>query len=227
MAHSSTGPIRESTRRSDVMAIRSTCAGCACWRSALAAIVYHFTGIPSRSHICMNTNPTRIRVRARNRLLSLCWGFFTCVGLMLISGCERTQLNQRMEALCKQDGGSQVKETVTLPSTYFDAANRLILGPSFPLDAGKYFYRIGPDAYRIEFATDVIKAGEPTSKFFAEGRLVRYTTRVRRMSDAALLGTSIWYMRQGGEISLTGQSSISECPSPRPDIDNPVFKKGG
>jgi hypothetical protein len=129
-----------------------------------------------------------------------------------------------MEELCKKDGGVTVFETVVVPSGAFDASGRLVTLRKESRHG--QFIDLVQQSYEIKREETAIKAGDPFKGLVSEGRLLRYQTTVRRLSDNKVLGTEITYGRTGGSLTL-GHPSQNYCPKPRPAaIENLVFKKG-
>jgi len=145
---------------------------------------------------------------------------------LLQSGCERYALDRQMEELCRKDGGVKVYESVRLPADRFDLTGRVISSPAQEMGRG-VFVQVVQGGYGIESRDEVIKAGDPFKGFVSEGRLLRFTTTVRRLSDGKVLGEEISYGRTGGDISL-GHPSQSICPNPRParGVVQAVLEKG-
>jgi hypothetical protein len=140
------------------------------------------------------------------------WQRMGLVGVAMIimgsglSGCEKYQLDQQVDALCKKDGGVRVYEKVALPPEMFDR-----WGDPFPGWRGRKLEdRLGPD-YRYITETTYLKRGDPI-KVFSEGELRRYSEKIVRVSDDKLLGQSIVYGRTGGEMILLGHPSSHRCP---------------
>ncbi len=124
---------------------------------------------------------------------------------ILLTGCERSELDRQMEVLCKKDGGVQVYEIVKLPSEMFDQD-----GDPFPGWGGRIpEERLGKD-YSYEFQETILKAGDPLK---GEGRLDRMTFRIYRRSDKKLLGEEILYGRSGGDYIAYAHPSSKSCPS--------------
>jgi hypothetical protein len=144
-----------------------------------------------------------------------------------LAGCERYSLDWQKNDLCKVDGGIVVYEAVSLPASRFDRTGNLI--PHTPFREGMNLgeHLAGPD-YAIEYSSEAIVAGDPFKDTVAKGRLLRFVTLVRRVSDRKVLAREVSYGRTGGDISL-GQPSQNYCPKPRPEpnLVLSTFRRGG
>ena len=143
----------------------------------------------------------------------------TYCSLLLLAGCERSALDQRMEELCKVDGGVKVFEQVPLPASDFDQEGTPL--SRYWLDASpvRSDTRLGPD-YRYVFKREVLKAGEPLS---GSGELVKRIEQVYRKADNRLLGTAVTYGRRGGDLIVLGHPSSRTCPQQIPDLLKSIF----
>lgn len=141
----------------------------------------------------------RERIRVRGVILGL-----AVLGLLPLGGCEKYELDRRMEELCKKDGGIKIHETVTLPPEMFDQD-----GDPFPGWRKRSEYeRLGPD-YRLVQQTTYLKQGEPLK---GEGRLDRSHWKVVRNSDNKILGEGVSYGRSGGDFIVLGHFTSKSCP---------------
>ncbi|GBU15759.1 hypothetical protein AwPolaro_11370 [Polaromonas sp.] len=138
---------------------------------------------------------------------------------------EADRLDRQMEALCKQDAGVKIFETVRVPATAFDTAERLIIGPFQTLDGG-LSRRVVLNAYFIDSKTDTLKGRNSSSPgLMPKGRLSRYQTTIRRAADNKVLGEDVSYGRTGGDFTLNHPSQ-NHCPKPRsPYIVQSIFIK--
>jgi hypothetical protein len=136
-------------------------------------------------------------------------------------GCERYELDRRMQDLCRKDGGVKVFHQVMLPSNEFSK-------DGIPLS--RYWLdstligtndRLGPD-YGYVASESILKAGDPMK---GEGRLVRRIERIYRANDQTLLGESVWYGRAGGDFFVLEHFSTAGCPSPVESLLTAVFVK--
>lgn len=156
----------------------------------------------------------------------LIYGTLLLFAITTLTGCEKYALDRQMEELCAKDGGVKVHEMVRLPPNSFDITGRVITGETQSHGEGLSTQTVG-DKYVVESATYTIKQGEPFSGLISQGRLLRFTTTVRRIADDKLLGTELSYGRTGGEITLSHPSQ-NYCPKPRanPGVVQAVFIKG-
>jgi hypothetical protein len=147
------------------------------------------------------------------------------VGVMtLLGGCERYSLDQKMEELCKVDGGIVVLEQVALPASEFDDLGQPLQRFASDRKLAGTPQALGPD-YRYIERNEVIKAGDPLK---GEGRLTRYITEVFRSSDGKLLGRSVWYGRSGGDgliLNFSDHWSSKGCPNSRHGLLQELFIK--
>ena len=158
-------------------------------------------------------------INRAQRTISLCLVVFE------LAACEKFNLDDRMEALCANDGGASLVETVLLPRTLFDRNGLLIVQLPMPGPEGWTFERVGDDLYRIERRHDDIEPGAPFDRLYSKPRLRKYVVRVVRTADRKILGWSTVYIRTGGELTPFGTPSSKQCPPVMPDIVNAVFKK--
>ena len=137
--------------------------------------------------------------------------FITLIGMSLLSGCEKWQLDRQMEELCKKDGGVRVYETVKLPPEMFDQS-----GDPFPGWQGRTSEdRLGAD-YLVERTERVLNDGDPLK---GQGRLIRIERQVIRRTDGKLLGTSVAYARSGGDFIAFPHPTSKVCPLLHNDND--------
>lgn len=143
-----------------------------------------------------------------------------------LASCEKYALDRQMNELCKVDGGIVVYEVVTLPASRFDAAGNLV--PDSPYREGMNLgeHLVGSN-FVLEHVSETIVAGDPFKGVIAKGRLLRFVTRVRRLSDQKILAREVAYGRTGGDLSL-GHPSQNFCPNPRPEVNllQSTFRKG-
>jgi hypothetical protein len=147
--------------------------------------------------------------------------FIVLIGMSLISGCEKFELDRRMEDLCKKDGGVRVYETVNLPPEMFDQN-----GDPFPgWRKRKSEDRLGTE-YLYNRAEEVLKDGDPLK---GQGRLIRIERQIIRRSDEKLLGASVFYGRSGGDFIAFDHFTSKGCPANQSsnDVINQVFIKQG
>lgn len=126
------------------------------------------------------------------------------LAMVLLAGCEKYELDRRMEELCKKDGGIRVYETVKLQASMFDQN-----GDPFPGWRGRPDdERLGQD-YRLVRTITILKAGE---RMQGEGQLSRYEYRVVRLADQRTLGEAVSYGRSGGDFLAVGHFTSTGCP---------------
>ena len=154
------------------------------------------------------------------RLIATSLAFVTLLGL---GGCERWSLDQKMDELCKKDGGIKVYEEVTLPASDFSNTGEP-LGKYIPLAKSVEDY-LGPD-YRYVVRKDVL-VGAQANLENGHGRLERIHEIVYRRADNQMLGESIWYARGGGDGFTFGfQPSGDYCPKPTVGLFGSIFVRG-
>jgi hypothetical protein len=138
---------------------------------------------------------------------------------LTLSGCERakTRLDREVDRLCAVDGGIRVFETVEVPAEYLPDE-----GPIFPQYEGRRFKdRYGPD-YELKTSDTYIVTGLPS--------LTRMETQLIRKRDQKVLGTSVRYIRHGGDfLPRLGPDSSHLCPPIGTDrgLEREVFIKQG
>jgi hypothetical protein len=122
----------------------------------------------------------------------------------LLSGCEKTQLDEEVRRLCSKDGGIKVYESVKLPSEKFDQWGTVIFyKPTQGENA------LGPE-YLFKSETHYYKAGNPA--------MWRNHFKVVRKADQKLLGESISYSRRGGDLPSPMHDSSFGCPDERGEV---------
>lgn len=145
----------------------------------------------------------------------------TLMSTSLLSGCEKFELDRRMEELCKKDGGVHVYETVKLPPEMFDQG-----GDPFPGWRGRKLEdRLSPD-YAYELTETILKDGDPLK---GQGRLMRFHVRIIRRADMKVMGESIKYGRSGGDFIAFDHFTSKVCPARQGsnDVIHQVFIKQG
>lgn len=144
--------------------------------------------------------------------------------LALVTGCaEKYELDCKMEALCKKDGGVKIYETVKLPPEMFDELGR----PHF--SGSTDFKRLSNGATRklgeayIYITEDTeLKTGDPLK---GESYLGRGHYKIQRISDNKIIGEAIQYLRAGGDLFVIGHHSYKTCPNEPMNIIEKVFVK--
>lgn len=120
---------------------------------------------------------------------------------LLLSGCEKTRLDDQIRELCAKDGGVKVYEQIKLPADAFDerrvpsfykpTAGENALGPEYIFKENKQYYRKGnPEMWRTH-------------------------REIVRRSDSKVLSEETIYIRRGGDgpIPLPMHDSSFICPS--------------
>ena len=160
--------------------------------------------------------------------MALCIGAFWGYGYYLIWDVQRW--DKKIDALCTANGGkdvaTRVYETAEAPETpeYFSESKIMrtlhipwryegkILGSKFP--------------YVMEtHVTEVLHQKSPS--------VVKYTSRIVRVSDNKILAERFGYQRAGGGIELWDPSEIRNCPKDRTEdrlevrvfTNHPLHKK--
>lgn len=149
--------------------------------------------------------------------------YFPTVFIMalVLSGCEKYELDRQMRALCEKDGGSRVYERVVLPANMFDQSGYPFPGWQSRLLKGD---RLSPDYLYLE-EEKILKAGEPFNGS-GEGRLRRVQVKIVRKSDSKVLGETVGYFRAGGDGPFWwGHPSNNSCPKVGEPIEKLVFIK--
>ena len=135
----------------------------------------------------------------------------TLIGMSLLSGCEKWQLDRQMEELCKKDGGVRVYETVKLPPEMFDQS-----GDPFPGWRGRpSSERLGND-YEYLFGVEYLVKGDPLK---GQGELMRFHIQIIRRADIKLMGESVSYGRSGGDFIAFPHPTSKGCPARQSDSD--------
>lgn len=124
--------------------------------------------------------------------------------LVVMSGCEKYELDRRMAELCEKDGGLKLYETVKLPTSMFDED-----GYPFP----GWRQRSNPNRLNSEYQLieekGVLKDGNSME---GEGRLLRIKWTITRKSDGKLFGEAVQYIRIGGDLIAFPHSTSKVCP---------------
>ena len=124
--------------------------------------------------------------------------------VFVLSGCERFELDRRMEELCKADGGVRVYETITLPPEMFDQ-----YGDPFPGWRGRpESLRLGGE-FELKHESEYLKRGDPLK---GQGQLVRSHWKVIRSLDNKVLGEAVVYGRSGGDFVVIDHFTSKTCP---------------
>ena len=163
------------------------------------------------------------RQRESLRMHSLISKSLALLLLILLSGCERWELDKQMEALCKKDGGIKVYETVTLSASEFSNIGQPLA--RYAQQAKSIEDSLGPE-YRFVLTREILVGANAKSER-GEGQLSRVHTAIYRRSDSRLLGEQVWYARSGGDFLTFGfQPSGKSCPYFIRDVTQSIFIKG-
>lgn len=137
------------------------------------------------------------------------------LAMVLLTGCEKYELDRRMEDLCKKDGGVRVYETVILPSEMFDQ-NGYPFPPNMRTDSPSKVTtsQVTQEAmlgghYRFLSQITYLKRGDPVR---GEGVLMRFSEQVIRVSDGKILGEAVSYGRSGGDFIAYAHFTSNHCP---------------
>lgn len=146
------------------------------------------------------------------------------IGLVfMLIGCERWELDRKMEALCNKDGGIKVYETVTLPASEFSNIGQPLA--RFAQQAASIEDSLGPD-FRYVIQKEIL-VGAQANLESGRGRLERIHEVVYRRKDSRILGEYVWYARGGGDGFTFGfQPSSEYCPKPGSSLINSIYVKG-
>ena len=147
----------------------------------------------------------------------LFFAFTIVITSLVLTGCEKDELDRQMEALCAKDGGNKVYETVALPADMFSESGQPFSSVKSRSQEGKlgseYIYL---NEIKILKEGDILKG---------EGRLLRGHIKIIRKSDSKLLGESIAYGRSGGDGFVLGHPSSNSCPKEGGPIEKSIFIK--
>ncbi len=120
---------------------------------------------------------------------------------------EKDRLDREVERLCAIDGGIKVYEAVRFSAERFDEYGNVKV-------TSKDFVKSG-DEYYIEFKETNLRKGNP--------RLIRFNTRVIRISDGKIMGESIRYGRSGGDLPGPWHESSFDCPPLPMNLSSSIF----
>ena len=104
--------------------------------------------------------------------------------------------DEEVRELCARDGGIKVYETVTLPAEKFDRFGNF----KIPLKKDAK----SNDEYYYEWDVRHLRQGSP--------EIFRSEYRFVRASDKKILGTSVRYIRRGGDLPSPMHESSNSCP---------------
>lgn len=130
-------------------------------------------------------------------------------------GCAapiQSELDAEVRRLCHIDGGIKVYETVKLPLEKFDAQGSIRI-------PAKAFARVD-DEYYYESETRYYRKGNP--------EMWRAEYRIVRARDKKVLGTSVVYVRRGGDMPSPMHDSSFACPpaNSQSNLTQAVFVRG-
>ena len=147
------------------------------------------------------------------------------LSLVLVSllGCERRELDRKMEELCKRDGGMTIYEKEVLPASEFSNVGQPLA--KYAQKAQSLDTSLGPN-YRYILQITIV-AGRPNADpKRGEGLVERVYQAVIRRSDGKVLGEYVEYRRGGGDGFTFGfQPSGDYCPKPAVSLINSIFVK--
>lgn len=142
-------------------------------------------------------------------------GFIILIPALLIGSaaawygyCEvqKAYWDQKIQEMCKQDGGITVYERVVLDKRYVDKDKNIRIPPK-PIDSHRAPFAWeakSDDLYFYESKLDVIKSGELT--------VGRTRITVDRKTDGKVLGEGVFYGRSGGDFPSIAFPSRFTCP---------------
>jgi hypothetical protein len=135
---------------------------------------------------------------------------------MLTSSGVKWWYDQQVRELCAKDGGVKVYETVRLPVEKFDQWGQ----PNFNIPVAPYNKLKAADQYYLEWEITNLKLGNP--------KLERSHFRLIRQSDNKLLGETVSYSRNGGDLPGPWHGSSFICPEPtkHQSLESSIFIKG-
>lgn len=142
-----------------------------------------------------------------------------------LSGCEQARIDAQMEALCKQDGGTNIYETVVLPKDQFtEYGDVKSFYDTMRLPKSKVT-KDGSVSYLSEWTVaEQLRGGYKIIEKVEELRSIKPTLSketyiVIRVSDNKTLGSHIYYQRIGGDIlPRLGPDSAKDCPSDASEV---------
>jgi hypothetical protein len=128
------------------------------------------------------------------------------------AGPSKSDLDAEVRRLCAVDGGVKVYETAVVPTSMKQPDGRLRIPFKQQMRAG--------DAYYLESDTTYYRRGDP--------EMWRVESRVVRVRDGRVLGTSVRYSRRGGDVAGPWHPSSYTCPAISRDqvsLEEAVFKE--
>lgn len=146
--------------------------------------------------------------------------------LVLLTACStptQLRLDAEVRRLCGKDGGIKVYEAVFLSADQFDQYGRPRM--TYRKDSDGRYRAWLSEEYYFESKTDFLEGKDDY-----EVALMRFQSQAIRRSDGKVLGTSVRYVRRGGDVPGPWHPSSFACPpSPtsnaEPNLENSVFQK--
>ena len=132
--------------------------------------------------------------------------------VFILSGCEKSRLDDEVRQLCKKDGGVKVYEMAILSPGKYAKYIRHIPSKENSNSSDEYYY---------EMETLYLKKGDP--------EMWKSIFRIVRRSDGKNMGEFIRYVRRGGDIPGPWHPSSFGCPDitpHKPDLETSVFHRG-
>lgn len=135
---------------------------------------------------------------------------------LLLAGCEKARLDEKVRELCANDGGIKVYEMVKLPAEKY---NRL-LDNFGRLRIPRQNEAKATDEYYDECEKHYYRQGNP--------EMSRNHCRIIRRSDGKVLGELVIYGRGGGDMPGPWHDSSFLCPEPAniQNFESSIFVKG-
>lgn len=134
--------------------------------------------------------------------------------LAALAGCSTSaqrRIDARLEALCAEDGGVTIYETVSLPPASFKESGLVNFYGS-----GRGEYMLGEQFIYKDKHLYLLTGA--TAEGNRNATLTRYEIQVLRRSDGKLLAKSVSYLRVGGDFDHPGQPSWKSCSLEPPEI---------
>ena len=129
--------------------------------------------------------------------------------LLWFAGGQKLLLDNKVRAMCAEDGGIRVYHTVQLSPEKFDKFG-IVRIPS-KQDAKP------EDQYYFETNTHYYEQGNPSFR--------RSHTKIIRKADRSVMGEAVSYHRVGGDLPGPWHSSSFSCPMPTEiQLEKAIFK---
>ena len=151
-----------------------------------------------------------------SRLLALVAGVAILFTPAAISNARKAYYDRQVRALCAKDGGVRVYETVKLAAARLTPSGQ----PNFDIPIVPHSQLKDSDDFFLEWEIASLKLGNP--------KLKRRQFRLVRRSDNRLLGESVSYSREGGDLPGPWVGSSFVCPDPTKgkSLEGSVFLRG-